>query len=108
MIDGLQGIDPESEVGHEISSTLDALDNLCRGLNIFWNKINHQRHVRYLAQSGHTLVHCTCPLLGVKRSAKVKTKSVRPLFICYAAISGLHGEKVARSHALFGVINVKR
>jgi hypothetical protein len=31
MIDGLQGIDPESEVGHEISSTLDALDNLCRG-----------------------------------------------------------------------------
>ena len=31
MIDELQGIDPESEVGHEISSTLDALDNLCRG-----------------------------------------------------------------------------
>jgi len=31
MIDGLQDIDPESEVGHEISSTLDALDNLCGG-----------------------------------------------------------------------------
>jgi hypothetical protein len=31
MIDGLKGIDPESEVGHEISSTLDALDSLCRG-----------------------------------------------------------------------------
>ena len=31
LIDGLQEIDPESEVGQEISSTLDALDNLCRG-----------------------------------------------------------------------------
>jgi hypothetical protein len=31
MIDALQDIDPESEVGHEISSTLDALDNLCGG-----------------------------------------------------------------------------
>jgi hypothetical protein len=31
LIDGLQDIDPESEVGHEISSTLDALDNLCAG-----------------------------------------------------------------------------
>ena len=31
LIDGLQDIDPESEVGQEISSTLDALDNLCRG-----------------------------------------------------------------------------
>jgi hypothetical protein len=29
LIDGLQDIDPESEVGQEISSTLDALDNLC-------------------------------------------------------------------------------
>ena len=31
LIDGLQDTDPESEVGHEISSTLDALDNLCGG-----------------------------------------------------------------------------
>jgi hypothetical protein len=31
LIDGLQDIDPESDVGHEISSTLDALDNLCGG-----------------------------------------------------------------------------
>ena len=31
LIDGLQDIDPESEVGHEINSTLDALDNLCGG-----------------------------------------------------------------------------
>jgi hypothetical protein len=31
LIDGLEDIDPESEVGHEISSTLDALDNLCGG-----------------------------------------------------------------------------
>jgi hypothetical protein len=31
LVDGLQNIDPESEVGQEISSTLDALDNLCRG-----------------------------------------------------------------------------
>ena len=31
MIDGLQDIDPVSEVGQEISSTLDALDNLCGG-----------------------------------------------------------------------------
>ena len=31
LIDRLQDIDPESEVGHEISSTLDALDNLCAG-----------------------------------------------------------------------------
>jgi hypothetical protein len=31
LIDGLQDINPESEVGQEISSTLDALDNLCRG-----------------------------------------------------------------------------
>jgi hypothetical protein len=31
LIDGLQDIDPESEVGREISSTLDALDNLCGG-----------------------------------------------------------------------------
>jgi hypothetical protein len=31
LIDGLQDIDPESEVGQEISSTLDALDNLCGG-----------------------------------------------------------------------------
>jgi hypothetical protein len=31
LIDGLQDIDPESEVGQEISSTLDALDNLCEG-----------------------------------------------------------------------------
>jgi hypothetical protein len=30
-IDGLQDIDPESEVGQEISSTLDALDHLCGG-----------------------------------------------------------------------------
>ena len=29
LIDGLQDIDPQSEVGQEISSTLDALDNLC-------------------------------------------------------------------------------
>jgi thiamine monophosphate kinase len=31
LIDGLQDIDPEAEVGQEISSTLDALDNLCGG-----------------------------------------------------------------------------
>ena len=31
LIDGLQDIDPVSEVGQEISSTLDALDNLCGG-----------------------------------------------------------------------------
>ena len=31
LIDGLQDIDPESEVGQEISSTLDALDHLCGG-----------------------------------------------------------------------------
>ena len=31
LIEGLQDIDPESEVGQEISSTLDALDNLCGG-----------------------------------------------------------------------------
>jgi hypothetical protein len=29
LVDGLQDIDPEYEVGQEISSTLDALDNLC-------------------------------------------------------------------------------
>ncbi len=31
LIDRLQDINPESEVGLEISSTLDALDNLCGG-----------------------------------------------------------------------------
>ncbi len=31
LVDGLQDIDPQSEVGQEISSTLDALDNLCGG-----------------------------------------------------------------------------
>ena len=31
LIDGLQDIDPQSEVGQEISSTLDDLDNLCGG-----------------------------------------------------------------------------
>ena len=31
LIDGLEDIDPVSEVGQEISSTLDALDNLCGG-----------------------------------------------------------------------------
>jgi hypothetical protein len=31
LIEGLQDTDPESEVGQEISSTLDALDNLCGG-----------------------------------------------------------------------------
>jgi hypothetical protein len=31
LVDGLQDINPESEVGQEISSTLDALDNLCGG-----------------------------------------------------------------------------
>jgi hypothetical protein len=31
LIDGLQDTDPKSEVGQEISSTLDALDNLCGG-----------------------------------------------------------------------------
>jgi hypothetical protein len=31
LIDGLQDINPESEIGQEISSTLDALDNLCGG-----------------------------------------------------------------------------
>jgi hypothetical protein len=29
LIDGFEDIDPQSEVGQEISSTLDALDNLC-------------------------------------------------------------------------------
>jgi hypothetical protein len=29
LIDGVQDIDPRSEVGQEISSTLDALDHLC-------------------------------------------------------------------------------
>jgi hypothetical protein len=29
LIDGLQDVDPRSEVGQEISSTLDALDHLC-------------------------------------------------------------------------------
>ena len=31
LVDGLQDIDPQSEVGREISSTLDALDHLCGG-----------------------------------------------------------------------------
>ena len=31
LVDGLQDIDPQSEIGQEISSTLDALDNLCGG-----------------------------------------------------------------------------
>ena len=31
LVDGLQDIDPQSEVGQEISSTLDALDNLRGG-----------------------------------------------------------------------------
>jgi hypothetical protein len=31
LIDELENIEPESEVGQEISSTLDALDNLCGG-----------------------------------------------------------------------------
>jgi hypothetical protein len=31
LVDELENIDPESEVGQEISSTLDALDNLCGG-----------------------------------------------------------------------------
>ena len=31
LVDGLEDIDPESEVGQEISSTLEALDNLCGG-----------------------------------------------------------------------------
>ena len=31
LVDGLQDIDPQSEVGQAISSTLDALDNLCGG-----------------------------------------------------------------------------
>jgi hypothetical protein len=31
LVDGLQDIDPKSEVGQEISSALDALDNLCGG-----------------------------------------------------------------------------
>jgi ABC-type transporter MlaC component len=31
LVDELQDIDPESEVGQEISSTLDDLDNLCGG-----------------------------------------------------------------------------
>ena len=30
LIEGLEDIQPESEIGQEISSTLDALDNLCR------------------------------------------------------------------------------
>ena len=29
LVDGLQDIDPQSEVGQAISSALDALDNLC-------------------------------------------------------------------------------
>jgi hypothetical protein len=29
LIDGVQDIDPRSEVGQEVSSTLDALDHLC-------------------------------------------------------------------------------
>jgi peptidoglycan hydrolase CwlO-like protein len=29
LIDGLQDVDPRSEVGQEISSTLEALDHLC-------------------------------------------------------------------------------
>jgi hypothetical protein len=29
LIDGLQDVDPRSEVGQEISATLDALDHLC-------------------------------------------------------------------------------
>ena len=31
LVDGLQDIDPQSEVGREISSTLDVLDNFCGG-----------------------------------------------------------------------------
>jgi hypothetical protein len=31
LVDGLEDIDPQSEIGQEISSTLDALDNLCGG-----------------------------------------------------------------------------
>jgi DNA repair ATPase RecN len=31
LIDGLQDIDPRSEEGQEIQTTLDALDSLCRG-----------------------------------------------------------------------------
>jgi hypothetical protein len=31
LVDRLQDIDPDSEAGQEITSTLDALDNLCRG-----------------------------------------------------------------------------
>jgi hypothetical protein len=31
LVDGLQDVDPQSEVGEEISSTLDALDHLCGG-----------------------------------------------------------------------------
>ena len=31
LVDALQDIDPQSEVGQEISSTLEALDNLCGG-----------------------------------------------------------------------------
>ena len=31
LIDEFQDIDPVSEVGQEISPTLDALDNLCGG-----------------------------------------------------------------------------
>ena len=30
-----------------------------------------------LAQSGHALVHCTCPLLGVKRTCAFCTANVR-------------------------------
>jgi hypothetical protein len=36
LVDGLQDIDPQSEVGQAISSTLDALDNLWGG-NARWN-----------------------------------------------------------------------
>ena len=31
LMDGLQGMDPESEEGQEIEATLDALDKLCGG-----------------------------------------------------------------------------
>ena len=29
LMDGIQNVDPESEVGQEIRSTIQALDNLC-------------------------------------------------------------------------------
>ena len=32
LMDGLQGMDPESEEGQEIEATLDALDKLCGGV----------------------------------------------------------------------------